>query len=38
MTDAMTDPSPTIDDYDTGAVRNRGVLLDGQMHGQWEMT
>jgi antitoxin component YwqK of YwqJK toxin-antitoxin module len=34
----MTEPQPlpTIDYYDNGAVRNRGFLLDGQMHGQWE--
>lgn len=34
----MTDPGPTpsVDYYDTGGVRNRGYLLDGQMHGEWE--
>ena len=29
-------PTPDIAYYDTGAVRYRGFLLDGEMHGQWE--
>jgi antitoxin component YwqK of YwqJK toxin-antitoxin module len=29
------EPTPDIAYYDTGAVRYRGFVLDGQMHGQW---
>jgi antitoxin component YwqK of YwqJK toxin-antitoxin module len=32
----MTKPEPTVSHYDTGAVRYRGFLLDGEMHGEWE--
>jgi len=32
----VTDPAPTVSYYDTGAVRYRGFLLDGAMHGEWE--
>lgn len=34
--DDTPQPIPTVDHYDTGAVRNRGFMLDGQMHGEWE--
>ena len=30
------EPTPDISYYDTGALRNRGFRLDGQMHGAWE--
>lgn len=29
-------PTPDIAYYDTGAVRFRGFMLDGEMHGAWE--
>jgi antitoxin component YwqK of YwqJK toxin-antitoxin module len=29
-------PVEAIDHYDNGEVRNRGFLLDGEMHGEWE--
>jgi antitoxin component YwqK of YwqJK toxin-antitoxin module len=32
----MSHPTPSVDHYDNGNVRNRGFLLDGEMHGQWE--
>ncbi len=37
MVDLNDEPQavPSVDYYDTGAVRNRGLLLDGQMHGEW---
>ena len=29
-------PIPDVAYYETGAVRYRGFLLDGEMHGAWE--
>jgi len=29
-------PVPSVSHYDNGAVRFRGHLLDGEMHGAWE--
>ena len=29
-------PEPTVSHYDNGAVRYRGFILDGEMHGLWE--
>lgn len=31
-----SDPVPTIAYYETGSIRNRGLMLDGEMHGDWE--
>lgn len=28
--------TPDVAHYDTGAVRYRGLRLDGEMHGAWE--
>lgn len=39
MTPERTDGSdavPTIAYYETGSIRNRGLMLDGEMHGDWE--
>ncbi len=32
----QSEPTADIAYYDTGAVRYRGVRLDGEMHGAWE--
>ncbi|MGQ0848885.1 MAG: toxin-antitoxin system YwqK family antitoxin [Actinomycetota bacterium] len=30
------EPEPTVDHYANGGVRNRGFVLEGKMHGEWE--
>jgi antitoxin component YwqK of YwqJK toxin-antitoxin module len=32
----MGEPTPSVSYYDNGIVRNKGFLLDGEMHGEWE--